>query len=194
MLAGVRADLTFVGDFFQYTYATSLDGNVNGRLHNTYAGYVEKCREIGLDVDEASLERSHRCSPTVCEFVTSRIGIQIRSHRSDATEVRLVDREDEAAALFENDDVVKLFYRNSMRYPCKARNWGDCKGEDGFGSVCVVLNTQSLAAYRDNALSRLAPISRNKLYVACTRARDNLYFVPEEFYRSRRIAQGTQNR
>ncbi|WP_022974897.1 UvrD-helicase domain-containing protein [Nevskia ramosa] len=187
-LSDVRAQLMCVGDFFQYTYATSLDGNVNGSLHDTYATYVERCRGIGLAVDEASLESSYRCSPTVCDFVSDKIGIQIRSHRDDATAVKLVDRADEATALFKDGAVAKLFLQNSIKYPGKTKNWGDCKGEDHHGSVCVVLNPQSMRAYANEKLSELAPMTRNKLYVACTRARNNLYFVPEELLKERRTA------
>lgn len=185
-LAGVQSDLTCVGDFFQHTYATSQDGNVNKSLHSTYAQYVQRCQKIGLDVDDTTLERSHRCSPTVCDFISNQVGIKIQSHRQDATDVKIVDQANEAADLFEDDHVIKLFYQNSRKYPCAAKNWGDCKGDDHYGSVCVALNPTTITAYRKNALSGLNTLTRNKFYVACTRARTNLYFVSEDLFKDRR--------
>lgn len=185
-LSRVRADLTLVGDYFQYTYATSLDGNVNATLHDDYATYAGRCRAIGLVIDDTTLDRSHRCSVSVCEFVSNRIGIQIRSHRTDQTVVRLVDRIAEAAAIFNDDAVTKLFYQNSNRYPCASRNWGDCKGEDRWMSVCVVLNANTMRHFERDDLRGLPHMTRNKLYVACTRARGDVYFVPEQMYRQLR--------
>ena len=181
-LAPLQARQLYVGDFFQHTFATSLDGAVNRRLHESQSGFIRKCVDIGMIVDQSSLARSHRCSPTVCEFVTNRLGIQIQSHRTDPTEVRLITHHDEAQQLFADGTVVKLFFKESYRFPCFAKNWGDCKGDDHFGSVCVVLNPGSMTAYNNGTLATLAAQTRNKLYVACTRARGNLYFVAESFF------------
>ena len=59
-------------------------------------------------------------------------------------------------------------------------NWGDSKGLDSLGDVCVVLNKGTYKAYTQNSLKTLAPLTKNKFYVACTRTRGNLYFIEED--------------
>lgn len=176
-------DVTLVGDFFQHTFDTSRDGNINKNLHNDHDGYKSRCGDIGLVVETSLLRRSYRCSPSVCAFVTDHLGIDIQSHRDDATNIALIKDQDEADVIFADNEIIKLFYKDSGKYPCRSSNWGGVKGDDHFGKICVVLNGASYSAYQQNSLRRLAPQSRNKLYVAITRARDDLYFVPETLYR-----------
>jgi DNA helicase-2/ATP-dependent DNA helicase PcrA len=81
--------------------------------------------------------------------------------------------------IFLQEHTVKLFYQSHLRYPCFSDNWGASKGIDDYDSVCVVLNKKSEDLYRQGRLNELPAITRNKLYVACTRARSALYFLPE---------------
>jgi len=60
-------------------------------------------------------------------------------------------------------------------------NWGDSKGLDDFEDVCVILNKTTLGLFKSRTLHKLAPLSRNKLYVACTRAHRHLYIMSDEF-------------
>ena len=54
---------------------------------------------------------------------------------------------------------------------------GASKGLDHFVDVCVVLNKSSYTLYRMGKLAELNPQTRNKLYVACTRAHRHLYVM-----------------
>ena len=47
----------FVGDFYQHTYDTSKDGNVNINLFNDYATYKDKFLKKGFIVDENTLKK-----------------------------------------------------------------------------------------------------------------------------------------
>ena len=172
-----------VGDFYQHTYDTSRDGNVNMNLHKDLATYKSKLKGHGYDVDDSSLGKSYRCSPTVCDFVSQNIGIDIESHRSDKTKFEYVDTEERADQLFHQANIVKLFYQLHQKYPCFSNNWGLSKGIDTYGSVCVVLNDNTDNHFKKRQLTSLAPMTKNKLYVACTRSREDLYFVPEKYYR-----------
>lgn len=51
---------------------------------------------------------------------------------------------------------------------------------DHFHDVCVVLGADAWNRYQNDALHESKPLTRNKLYVACSRARGNLYFVSEK--------------
>jgi len=172
-----------LGDFWQHTYDTSRDGNVNKNLHKDVASYKCKLKGQGYEVDVTSLGKSYRCSPTVCDFVSQKMGIDIKSHRDVETNFEYVDTVARADQLFHQTDIIKLFYQSHQKYPCFSNNWGASKGIDSYGSVCVVLNNKTDDHYKKGRLTSLAPMTKNKLYVACTRSREDLYFVPEKYYR-----------
>ena len=176
-----------VGDFYQHTYDTSRDGNVNKNLHKNLTGYKNKLKKKGYDIDVTSLHKSYRCSQTVCDFVSQRIGIAIDSHRKDETRLEYIDNEARADQLFHRDDIVKLFYQSHQKYQCFSDNWGASKGIDSYGSVCVVFNNKTDDHYKKGQLTSLAPITKNKLYVACTRSRADLFFVPENTIESTKL-------
>jgi len=182
-LASAALRTVLVGDFYQYTFDTSRDGSVNVNLHKALATYTSKLKEKDYEIDDTSLGKSYRCSPTVCDFVSQKIGIDIKSHRNDETKVVYVDSEAQADQLFHQSDIVKLFYQSHQKYPCFSDNWGASKGMDNYGSVCVVLNDKTDKLYKSGELTSLPPTTRNKLYVACTRSKADIHFVPEKYYR-----------
>ncbi|ARU55860.1 uvrD/REP helicase family protein [Oleiphilus messinensis] len=179
-LAMANVEMRLVGDFFQHTFDTSRDGNTQKSLHECFDKYCDKLKKSGFEVDLASLSNSYRCSPSVCAFVSENIGIKILSHREDEVVVGYVDNVDEVDSIFNNDSIVKLFYQKSDSYAGNTANWGNTKGLDHFQDVCVVLNPTTLKAFDNTNLDQLNPTTKNKLYVACTRAKGNLYFVSEK--------------
>ena len=174
-------DSLFVGDFFQHTYDTSLDGNINSSLYKNIKKYKKRWIDNGVMVDEQTLSNSYRCSPNICEFVQNKLGIAIASHRTDETIVRLIETQEEAESIYAADDIVKLFLQEANKYECYSTNWGASKGLDKFKDICIVLNKTTLKAYRTGNLGTISPSTLRKLYVACTRAKGNIYFVPHTF-------------
>ena len=91
--------------------------------------------------------------------------------------------------------IVKLFYRENYKYDCFSRNWGDCKGENHYHDVCVILNKTTMDNYIKGKLSELKPVTKNKLYVACSRANNHLYLIAEnEIKHHKNKALGTTRR
>ncbi|MBK9283050.1 MAG: UvrD-helicase domain-containing protein [Sphingobacteriaceae bacterium] len=178
-LAKADINILMVGDFYQHTFDTSRDGIVNKTLHDDYAKYQAQFAQMGLKVDTTTLNKSYRCSPTVCEFITKSIGINIESHRTDAVSINVVSDESEAQTILSDNEIIKLFYQKHYAYNCYSKNWGDCKGEDKYNTVCVVLNRTTQEKFSTNTLRDLPAVSKNKLYVACSRPKRDLYFVPE---------------
>ena len=172
-------DVLFVGDFFQHTFDTSRDGNKNSGLYDDLKTYLKKWKGI-LPVDLNALNKSYRCSDMVCTFVSEQLGINILSALQNSGSISCVDDENEIAKIMENDAIPKLFYQNSKKYDCFSMNWGDSKGLDDFTDVCVALNKTTSKLYENDELNKMADTTRNKFYVACTRAKRNLYFVAEE--------------
>lgn len=178
-----NTDSLLVGDFFQHTFDTSRDGNVNKSLYDDFDAYKKRLEASGFSIDEDALSHSHRCYQSTCEFVADKLKIAIASHQDEGNVVEFVDDEGWAEAIFFRDGTVKLFYQAHHKYPCYSENWGASKGLNNFDSVCVVLNKNTEKLFRDGKLDELPPITRNKLYVACTRARSELFFVPESFFK-----------
>jgi DNA helicase II / ATP-dependent DNA helicase PcrA len=73
-------DILFVGDFFQHTFSTSNDGNVNINLYKNTSAYIQRFKDLNFIIDNSTLVNSRRCSKTICDFIRDNIGIEIYSH------------------------------------------------------------------------------------------------------------------
>lgn len=175
-----RCESLFVGDFYQHTYETSNDGNVNHGLYDVYNRYLKKWTDAGVMVDTETLSKTHRCSAEVCSFVNS-IGIVIESTGEASGHVFILNREEDVDAIITNGRITKLFLEKSNQFRCASMNWGASKGIDSFDDVCVVLNKTTQALLEKGKLNELNPKTKNKLYVACTRAHRHLFIVSYKF-------------
>jgi len=182
-----RADVAalYAGDYYQHTYDTRRDGNTRSTLYaKGAAAYTGEFKKAGFDVDTMSLARSRRCSPAVCAYITDTLGINIGSLREDDTKIIFVSNPDEISKIYQNPNVVKLFYQNQAKYDCYSNNWGNSKGLDNYQDVCIVLNKTTYELLKADRGRELKPATKNKLYVACSRTRGKLYFVEEKLLKS----------
>ena len=168
-----------VGDFYQHTFDTSRDGRTNSSLHNDFNKYQQRFLEHKVKINKSHLNKSYRCTKNVCEFITENLGIKIESYWNNESVVAFINDKEHIMKIFKDNSIVKLFYRESDKYQCHSRNWGDCKGENHYNDICVVLNKISIDKYKKGELNKLKPVSKNKLYVACSRANNNLFLVDE---------------
>jgi len=178
-ISDIDNKVLFVGDFFQHTFDTSRDGSVNKSLHDSYNNYIEHFHKAGFNINPTLLSKSYRCSKSICEFVTNNLNINILSYNDTLTDVLLIENKDEISGVLEDNSIIKLFYQNSKKYNCFSANWGETKGQDNYVDVCVILNNTTYKQYKNEKLNEMNVKTRNKFYVACTRARRTLYFVPE---------------
>jgi len=123
----------------------------------------------------------------VCAFIRDHIGVDIHPAGERASNVSIVEDRAAAAELYACGDTVKLFFKEHYLYPCHSQTWGASKGQDHYQDVCVVLNAISWKKYHERDLSGLAVLSRNKLYVACSRARGDLYLMPESLLKTFKV-------
>lgn len=179
-LAQLNIEVLLVGDFYQHTFDTSRDGIIRKNLHQNYAKYFSEFKKMGFEVDLVSLSASHRCSPTICKFVNDILAIPMESHRVDEVNIELVTDACRVHELVTDNSIIKLFDKESNKYIGWTDNWGNTKGLDDFQDVCVVINASIEKGYKLDDLSNLAPLTHKKLYVACTRAKGNLYFIPSK--------------
>ena len=179
-LMTAHLNMIFVGDFYQHTYDTSSDGNVNKSLFENEIKYKDRFRKQGIKVDEETLRKSWRCPESVCVFIRTKLGIKIESERSDESSfIGIIDDEQKINEIIGDPTIIKLHYQNSLKYGINHKNWGDSKGEDCYEDVCVLLNKNTYKAFMNETLNQLSPSTRNKLYVAITRSRHNVYFIEE---------------
>lgn len=171
-------EVLVVGDFFQHTFFTSQDGKINSGLYNDLGAYLSRWQKAGLQIDKETLKKSHRCSPAITDYVREKLGVEIYSHKITEGKVAFINVQEDADRIIKDSSIPKLFFENARKYHCFSINWGDSKGLDDFVDVCVVLNQKSLGLFNTDRLNELPPLSKNKLYVACTRARRNIYLIP----------------
>jgi DNA helicase-2/ATP-dependent DNA helicase PcrA len=129
-IAQANINILMVGDFFQHTFDTSRDGIVNKPLHDDIVKYKKLFSDMTLKVDTATLNKSYRCSPTICKFITDKLGISIESHREDEVKIHHIENKEEALGILKDNEIIKLFYQQHYLYNCYSKNWGDSKGED----------------------------------------------------------------
>lgn len=180
-LMSTNVDMLFVGDFFQHTFDTSRDGNVNKNLFDNREKYEMRFTRKGFVSDAATLINSWRCGKRICDFVSANLGISISSNRDDedATGVFFPSDPAEIAVILDNPNILKMHFKECYKYGTGRRNWGDTKGEDHHEDVCVMLNKKAIALHKKGKLRDLPPSTRNKLYVAITRAHGNVYLICE---------------
>lgn len=176
-------DHLYVWDFFQHTFDTSRDWKMNWGLYKDHKKYLAKCKKIWLSIDTTTLINSHRCNTITCDFIRDKIWIPIFSTSKRSWEIELIDNQESADIIFNDNWIVKLFYQNFHRYSCFSNNWGNCKWVDEYYDVCVVLNPGTMTAFKEDTLNSLPDQTKNKFYVACTRAKWNLYFVADTYYK-----------
>lgn len=183
-VSAAQADMLFVGDFYQHTFDTSRDGSVNRTLHDDLGRYEKKFRDAGITVDKQTLSKSWRCGTTVCELIRVHLQIDIGAHEDRATEIVNVDTQTLADQLHADQSVVKLFYEQHYKYGCYSQNWGASKGQDHYQDVCVVLGAKAWKQYLAGTLHESVAQTRNKLYVAFSRARGSVYVAPDKLFKA----------
>jgi DNA helicase-2/ATP-dependent DNA helicase PcrA len=105
-IAKANLNILLVGDFHQHTFDTSRDGSVNKTLHDCYDKYKNHFSIMGFEVDTESLDKSYRCSPTVCKFITNNLKIGISSHKKEQSIVKFIEKEKEAMEIFNDKHIV----------------------------------------------------------------------------------------
>lgn len=174
----LNKDVLMVGDFYQHTFDTSRDGNVNKSLYDNYNNYVSKFNGTGITVDNQTLVNCYRCTDTICKYVNDNLNINIKSSSSNHS-IIIEANDDEIDTIVKDNSIIKLFYKESSKYMMNADNWGNVKGLTFDSDICIVLNKGTYSKFKNNQLNELAPDTKNKLYVALTRTTKSVYFIEE---------------
>jgi len=188
-LMATNVNMLFVGDFYQHTFDTSRDGNTNKSLFNSKTAYQKRFTDKGLKLDSTTLIKSWRCSQSISNYIQDNLGISMSSHRpaTDNTSIEHITEARQITSILNEECIIKLHYQNGAKFGIGHKNWGESKGEDHYHDVCVLLNPTTLKRFKAGKLTELPLSTKNKLYVAITRARGNVYFIDEPKINKREI-------
>ena len=173
-------NIVLVGDYFQHSVNAKNNSGIPFKANNnpiTYDSYLDLLKSIGLTVDTTSLQYTRRCPEKICKFIRDKlkISISIANDNNNLGEVSFVSDYAEIDNILKDNRIVKLVWKHNDAYNFNYLTWGYSKG-DTFSSVCVILTDSFEDISEDNFI---APnnTSLNKLYVALTRTKGNLYLI-----------------
>ena len=181
-LSKYLANIVLVGDYYQH----SVSGQNNtgkpfkkDKVEVSFEEFVEELHAKKFEVDKTSLIQSRRCSEEICSYIRNKLGIQIQSAGINSGKViRPLNTQE----VIDDNSIVKLVYENASKYSFRAVNWSYSKG-DTYERVCVILSDSTKTLVDDDfSVSSLKTVTLNKLYVALTRSKGDLYIItPDEF-------------
>lgn len=171
-------DVTLVGDYYQHSVSGTNNSGKPFKKRKVDIGYdefIEELKKKKFEVDTRTLDKSRRCSKDVCNFVRNKLEINIESCGINRGSVIWGD--DNAEEIIADNSILKLVYNNAEKYTFKAMNWGYSKG-DTFENVCVIL-TETFDDIKNDKFNvcNIKNPTLNKLYVALTRSKGNLYLI-----------------
>lgn len=184
-LAKQLNDVVLVGDYHQHSVsATNNSGKPfkNKSTDVSYDAFVAELQKSGFEVDLTTLDKSRRCSAEICNYVSEKLRISITSSGVHSGAVRWID--DNPTSVLDDDRIIKLVFQEAGKYSFPALNWSYSKG-DTVDSACVILTDglDNLDSDKFNP-NRVKPSTLNKLYVAMTRSRGNLFLMKASTFKT----------
>ena len=177
-LAKQLNSVMLVGDYHQHSVSATNNSGKPFKKKSGDVGYSEFISELqsaGFYVDTTTLNKSRRCSAEVCDYVSKKLGINISS--CDEHEGSVIWVDDLATEILDNGQIVKLVFKEADKYSFQALNWSYSKG-DTVNAACVILTDRFEQLDNDGFSIQGIPASTvNKLYVAMTRSRGDLYLM-----------------
>lgn len=181
-------DVVLVGDYYQHSVSANNNSGKPFKKKDSsvisYDEFVAELKKAGFEVNLTTLNKSRRCSVEVCEYIHKKLGINITSCGEHSGTVIWAD--ENATEILDNKEIIKLVHKEAEIYKFHAMNWSYSKG-DTVDSACVILTDKLERLDDDNFLKNKIPYSTlNKLYVAMTRSRGNLYLIKASTFKKLR--------
>lgn len=189
-LSKILNAVLLVGDYYQHSVsAINNSGKPFKSKKNdiSYADFVAELKRQKFEIDENTLSKSRRCSKDICSFVKKKLGINIESEEINAGKVKWI-AEDQVETILQNPAILKLVYNEAAKYSFEAMNWSYSKG-DTVDAACVILTDkfEKLDA-EEFSLSGIPIPTINKLYVAMTRSKGDLFLIKASVFKKHRTA------
>ncbi len=143
----------------------------------TYEEYIELLKKLNLKIDTESLKRTRRCPENICKFIREKFNIQIYADNENKGDITFLEDINEIKKVIENNDIIKLVESDSKIYSFNCINWGYSKG-DTYNDICVILTDRFKNLKKEKNIEYTSIV--NKIYVALTRTKGNLYIIEKE--------------
>lgn len=184
-LAKQLNEVVLVGDYHQHSVSATNNSGKPFKKKSTdvsYDAFVAELKKSGFEVDLTSLNKSRRCSVEICNYVSEKLRISITSNGDHGGTVKWID--DDPTSVLDDDRIIKLVFQEAGKYSFPALNWSYSKG-DTVDSACVILTDglDNLDSDKFNP-DRVKPSTLNKLYVAMTRSRGDLYLMKASTFKA----------
>lgn len=176
--------ILLVGDYYQHSVSATNNTGKPFKLKNgyiSYSDYIKYLNELNLEVDDKSLIKSRRCSSDVCNFIKDKLNINIESQKMHSGDIRWLLDEKEVKSVLENNNIIKLVWDSPEKYSFNAVTWSYSKG-DTYSEVCLILTDKYSDLDSLNFKPSESVISTNKLYVALSRSKGNVFLLKSELY------------
>ena len=188
-LAKQLNDVILVGDYHQHSVsATNNSGKPfkNKSKDVSYVDFVAELRNSGFEIDLTTLDKSRRCSAEICNYISEKLHINIASNGDHCGSIVWID--DDPSVVLNQDQIIKLVFNEAANYTFRAMNWSYSKG-DTVDSACVIL-TDGLDNLDSDSFDpeKIKRSTLNKLYVAMTRSRGDLYLIKASTFKKLRDA------
>lgn len=178
-------NIVLVGDYFQHSVNAKNNTGKPFKVGNsrqtkriiTYEEYIKLLKDLKLEVDTKTLQKTRRCPENICEFIRKKFNIKIYADNDNKGNIIFLEDVHKIKEVIENNDIIKLVESDSKNYKFNCINWGYSKG-DTYNDICVILTErfQNLKEKKDIQYSSII----NKIYVALTRTKGNLYIIEKE--------------
>lgn len=189
-LSKMLNSILLVGDYYQHSVSAINNSGKPFKNRNndvSYADFVAELKKQKFDIDENTLSKSRRCSKEVCAFIKEKLRINIESEDINTGKVKWI-AEDQIKAILQNPAILKLVYNEAANYSFEAMNWSYSKG-DTVDAACVILTDKFEKLDTDEfSLAGISVQTINKLYVAMTRSKGDLFLIKASMFKKYKSA------
>lgn len=182
-------NILLVGDYNQHSVSALNNHGIPFEIKKRsidYENYKIYLSDIGLNIDDTTLLNSRRCSREICEFIQKKLNINIESNETNSGHIIWLKDETEIIKILNNDKVMKLVWEKPENYSFVSNSWSYSKG-DTYENTCIILTDKYDNLDKDNFSIPNSVISVNKLYVALTRSKGNVYIIKKAIFDSLNI-------
>lgn len=184
LLGNLKIKVVAVGDLYQ-SNVTPIRNDGRGssspydKVNNIsdFRDHISK----NIEIDTETLKKSRRLGAEVCSLITNYMNIDIQSYDMHSSDIIWLDGNHEISKVMKDKNITKLIYNrgNINNFGINFKTWSYSKG-DTYDSACVILTDKANDPYDWN---KLRTSTRNKLYVALTRAKNNVYILRNDIYK-----------
>ena len=178
-----KSNVFMVGDPRQVTYLTHHERKYSKYANGLIKEFINnECEKIDCEIDENSLNVSHRNNQKICDF-SAKLYPDYNSCKSNQTD----NTEHDGVFLVKKKDVEKYLQKynpiqlrlnkdtTGIYKDCQVLNFGESKGLS-FDRV-LILPTRDMCKWLENNNQELKNKTRSQFYVAITRAKYSVGIV-----------------